>query len=528
MLKDEKIIQAVASILKRAEKQQDIERLLDTYVDVGIISQLSSKNNQVVYGRRGTGKTHIFKVLSTKIAEDRKNSVVYIDARTLGSSSQFSDLDIPIKQRCISLFRDLVTEIHNSLLDSIIRNPSDYQNAAFEALNDFSTVLTKPISTVTPESLRDAKMQKNEDEKNREFGFKSNGLFKISASKSESKEIENLTDVRYKVVQEDKIIFPELSSYLNDVLIKAELYLYIFIDEWASLPIDIQPYLAEFLKRSFLPNPKVILKIASLEYRSKFCTKSEPLGHIGFELGADISADIDIDDYFVYEKNPNQITAKFADIIYKHIKCDLPANYLESKFKISSGSKLVAKLFTHKNSFEELIRASEGVIRDFICIFSMSFFDSQRKGRSNIENKSVLEAARTWFEQDKSRNISDQLQAVLGKIVSEVIGNKRARSFLIPRELESHSVIQQLFDLRLIHIMKRGYADKFNPGIRYNIYSLDYGTYVDLINTSKEPEMDLKAIPTDAEIDEKDFVVPFDDKRSIRRIILTKDILFTQ
>jgi hypothetical protein len=68
--------------------------------------------------------------------------------------------------------------------------------------------------------------------------------------------------------------------------------------------------------------------------------------------------------------------------------------------------------------------------------------------------------------------------------------------------------------------MQRGYADKDNPGIRYNIYAIDYGAYVDLIGTSREPELDLATSQ-----EGPDVVVPFDDKRSIRRIILDKAVL---
>ncbi len=55
------------------------------------------------------------------------------------------------------------------------------------------------------------------------------------------------------------------------------------------------------------------------------------------------------------------------------------------------------------------------------------------------------------------------------------------RSFLLPKELASHPLIQRLFDLRVLHLVQRGYADKDRPGVRYNIYTLDYGTYVDLL-----------------------------------------------
>jgi hypothetical protein len=94
---------------------------------------------------------------------------------------------------------------------------------------------------------------------------------------------------------------------------------------------------------------------------------------------------------------------------------------------------------------------------------------------------------------------------------------------MIERDLEQHQIIQQLSDLRIIHLIKRGYADKDNPGRRYNIYTLDYGTYVDLKHTSKQPELDLFSTMDGDELSQR--VVPFDDKRSIRRIILTKEIL---
>jgi len=133
-----------------------------------------------------------------------------------------------------------------------------------------------------------------------------------------------------------------------------------------------------------------------------------------------------------------------------------------------------------------------------------------------------LEGARQWFEQDKDCNLDADLRQVLRRITDEVIGKRRARSFLLPRELSDHAVIQKLFDLRVLHLVQRGYADKDKPGVRHNIYSLDYGTYVDLINTSKKPDLGFTFHEDEPQ---EEFVVPFDDKRSIRRIILTEEIL---
>jgi hypothetical protein len=354
------------------------------------------------------------------------------------------------------------------------------------------------------------------------FSTSSDKKISIDSSASRQASIETENTKSYNVIQKDKVLFPDLNYLLLDFLNKAESTLYILIDEWSSLPIDIQPYLAEFLKRGFFSNSKVVIKIASLEYRSSFGISEANNTILGFEIGADISATLDLDDYYVYDRNPKNITEAFSDMLFKHLLSELPQDYIYSEYKIDSKDKLASTMFTNKNVFEELVKASEGVVRDLINIFAISYFDAERRNRASIDKKAVLDAARQWFQQDKSQNLDEELQCVLEKIVGDVIGHRRARSFLLPRKLEKNEVIQRLFDARVLHLMQRGYADKDNPGVRYNIYSLDYGTYVDLINTSKQPQLEL-SIMTDNSNEEQ--VVPFNDKRSIRRIILDEDIL---
>ena len=62
---------------------------------------------------------------------------------------------------------------------------------------------------------------------------------------------------------------------------------------------------------------------------------------------------------------------------------------------------------------------------------------------------------------------------------------------------------------------------KERPNLWVDPFSLDYGTYIDLLNTSKEPQLELE----EGNDVTPDSVVPFDDKRSIRRIVLTESIL---
>src|SRR5690625_146386 len=137
MLGDPRLMAAVSKINQRSERQQDAEKIIDTYVDVGLLPQLNNRKHQIFYGRRGTGKTHVMKVLAEQLQEDDTSAVVYIDCRTLGSSSQFSDFDLPISQRCLALFRDLLLSLQDGLLEFIANRSSLDQEAALEALAEF-------------------------------------------------------------------------------------------------------------------------------------------------------------------------------------------------------------------------------------------------------------------------------------------------------------------------------------------------------------------------------------------------------
>lgn len=501
LLEDQYLMQAVSGIRQRSERQQDVQKLIDVFVDVGIIAQINNTNNQIIYGRRGTGKTHIFRVLASHLLDNLSNAIVYVDARTLGSTSQFSDQAVPMKQRCLSLFRDVLGEVYNGLLDYIVNEQKDNANAALEALNELGKVMTEPVSTYAVERVTSRKVDKTSTLSSLDLSAGIKDGLGLSLRDNAGNSLEEEQTTAYRVAQQDKVIFPALHSLLKDVLQQSNITLFILLDEWSSIPIDIQPYLAEFLKRGFFANPQVVVKIASLEYRSNFGERQESGQILGFEIGSDISTALDIDDYYVYDRNPEVVTDLFSDMLYKHLKSELPDNYLESKYQITSGRRLVA-IFTDRFAVKELVRASEGVARDLINIFTSAYFAAQRTAHENITRGLILEAAHQWFEQDKAKNLDEELLQALATIVQEVVGHRRVRYFMLPREKENHPVIRRLFDSRVLHLIQRGYIDKRNPSLRYNTYTLDYGTYANLLKTNqfksdKKIERELREIDKD-------------------------------
>lgn len=521
MVQDKALAQAVAAIPQRSERQQDLQKLVGSFVDVGILPQIGNVNNQIIYGRRGTGKTHILRVLASDLKKNTAEIGIYIDARMLGSTSQFSDPTVPLPARCLALFRDVLGEIYNALLDHIVNQAPSNANALLDYLNDMSTLVTEPVTTYSPETMTVREATKDLDKTSLQIAAEKDRV-KLSVGSDVEQSRDNEKTTSFTVRREDKVIFPALSSTLKKVLDGCASKMYLLIDEWSSLPLDVQPYLAEFVKRAFLPLPEVVVKVASLEYRSEFRLDLGGGNLVGFEVGADMSAAIDIDDYYVYDRNPSRITEAFADMLYKHVYTELPADYLANNFQVSNGNTFARKLFSDTSVLQELVRASEGVARDLINIFNHAYFSAHRRGKEKVDKNAVTEAARLWYEQDKLRNLDEKLLELLRRIIEEVIGEKKARSFLLPRELGNHPLIQKLFDFRVLHVVQRGYADKDKPGVRYDIYTLDYGTYVDLMNTSKKPELGFTELPVDRP---EEFVVPFDDKRRIRRIILDPKIL---
>jgi hypothetical protein len=99
---------ALIGIARRAET---IEAgiLVDTFVNVGpLLAVLSSPNHQVVFGRRGTGKTH---ALIYMLEKKREKGVVgvFVDLRTIGSSGGiYGDTTISIPERGTRLLLDVL------------------------------------------------------------------------------------------------------------------------------------------------------------------------------------------------------------------------------------------------------------------------------------------------------------------------------------------------------------------------------------------------------------------------------------
>jgi hypothetical protein len=215
----ERIFQAAVSQIElRAEHQLDLAHLSATYVDPGIAVQVQNDNSQIIYGRRGTGKTHLLKVTRTELLRrnPRHRLAIYLDMRHLGSCTTFEDVSRPYSVRAASLLRDVLEIVHDGLLTHLTEPHVEIDYEAFEELNSFARAIVRTVmqeSDVTLEAIEESA-----------FHDDTNATLKLATTPGMSLSMRQCQAHREALVEKtsgrrvDKLVFGELSSTLTKVI----------------------------------------------------------------------------------------------------------------------------------------------------------------------------------------------------------------------------------------------------------------------------------------------------------------------
>ena len=502
-------------IEKRAERAGD-DKLTETFVDAApLMASVSTTDHQVIFGRRGTGKTHILKYLDDVVRRNGDLSI-YLDLRSVGSNgSVYSDREKTYAQRATPLLLDVLQALHEALLSVAIEfaeevNLSNVGPKLDELADAISTVeVVGPIERSVESSLTGSRQSGGEIG----IALELTGA-KLSAKATDSKQASstNRELVKRSGNEAYYVKFGTVQSCLKAVLeALGGRRVWLLLDEWSEIPLDIQPYLADLLRRCVVPLAGITLKVAAIEHRSNMSLRRQG-EYIGIELGADAGGDVNLDDFMVFDNDANRAKQFFAALLFKHYRA---TEGLSPEDGPQSADDFIHEIFTQITAFEEFVRAVEGVPRDAVYLASTV---ARRAYDRLISVQDVRDAARDWYQRDKATVLKSdpEMSNLLHWIIEEVIAHRRARAFLL-NSYQRHPLIDTLFDARLLHIQKKNISSHDDPGTRYDVYKLDYGCYVDLITTSKAPG---GLLPI-GEGESARFVdVPPDDYRSIRRAIL--------
>ncbi|RLL43909.1 hypothetical protein D8M04_13475 [Oceanobacillus piezotolerans] len=504
-------------LVKRAEKYSK-DHLVNTFVDTGALATLlTTIDNQILYGRRGTGKTHALAYLSN-VADGQGDYVVDIDMSNIGSTGGiYGSFDIPVTERATRLLVDTLIQIHENLLNKVMDDVNkeldpnllplldELADALSQVYVEGSTEITqgydREYQDTTNDSI-DGSVNKKGIELNLSMQQTTNQRHNQSVSKMQSGVIRH------------RVHFGSVQSVMKKILKKLNgKRLWILIDEWSEIPLELQPYLADLLRRSIFPLSDITVKIAAIEQRSKFKSKSTNRDYIGLEIGGDASAILNLDSIMVFNNDQEKAKDFFEQLLYTHIKALIESKTGEA-FELNS-EKVINEIFTQQKAFEEFVKAAEGVPRDAINIIGIAVLNS---GDNKISIPNIRSAAKSWYNRAKERDIINaESKKLLRWIIEEVIAHRKARAFLLKTDTYDE-LINDLFDARLIHVLKENVSARDRVGERFVVYSIDYGCYVDLLQTANAPQGLFEAVVDDES--EVYVEVPSDDYRSIRRAIL--------
>jgi hypothetical protein len=495
---------AVKNIDFRSERRG---KYLNIFEDWGILDSLENNSNQVIFGRRGSGKTHLigsFEEKNDKIQNNNK-VVTFVDLRD-ASSMCLVDADDKDKRKLFAfeffwrtaylIFVQLKNKLENQYVSTSDEIKKDKISDALSKVNELLDLISEnKISHQVGILLR--------EKIDRPIGFKTkNGD------------------------QEGYLKERSIKEYLESIVKALGLdYIVILLDEWSSIPSSVQPYFADMVKKALIVSPKISAKISTIRFRTRFSASENTGDSYGLELGADVFGEIDLDTLKVWEKDFEGAVDFYRKLLFKHIRFEL--NKFGIINDILTEGHLVDRMFSSEDAFRELVRAGEGIPRDFLNVFkraySLYYSDT---GKKAITMKHIRNAAMNWYEEDKLANIDRNSGAykVLERIINQVITKFKKKAFLVTSELSGDEDLQYLVDLRLLHRIHQGWSSKSQPGKRYDIFSIDYGSFIRLLDTKEGREIDLDLFHELATEEKVALEQPLPDLdlRSIRRIIVNE------
>jgi len=477
----------------RAERNTT-DSFLKIFADRKTLSRLDNNNNQIVYGRRGAGKSHLLLALGEHLLEKntevKKVIPIYIDLRKL--LPLITESDSTKTETSVLIFQQVVNEILSVLTDKLryIFNISEVGDKSyFEETK--KTLLSDLLNRLNIEF---------DGRKIRKLGaveFSTEEIQKITGSlelsKSPNLSASSLKEL--KDIHSDQYIkyisFSEISKSLSDLSTTLDnIDIVCLIDEWSELPINLQPYVSELLKRTFIAS-NFILKIGAIPYRSKFREYFDNENKIGLEEGGDIFS-VYLDNRYIFESDKNFTREFYNELLLKHLR-----DVDEELFKNVDERKFINMFFANQ-ALSEILIASAGIPRDFMHLFILSF-----NNRTNLSLRIILRNIRSatsdWYVSDKKEEIEkdESVKYLFEGIVNEIVIKKKKTHFLLPQKFSDNKYIKKLVDLRVLHIRQKGISHKHTTNKLYDVYSVDYGSYTSLDITKNSLDTDYTQLMQD-------------------------------
>jgi hypothetical protein len=428
------------------------------YIDISnALAKANSKQNHVIFGRRGCGKSLLLQ--ESRRTLDEKTKVIYLNCEDFKNHS-FPNVLIEILD---SIFQELEKHVTGwfgrkrrckQVLASIRENLLSLKGQADEQKS-------KVKETVTSENANSLSAGASALDKQINLSYTDKNATKAAIEKeyehADSK-IHRLNLLLVEIKKQIREVF-DLSTSVKSVFIQ--------LDDFYHLPKIFQPHVTDYIHRLCKDVP-LYFKIATLRHASVLFAdrKGQPTGAQERHDYQPLNVDFTLQDVGKTEKQLKQIFHAFAK------KAGMSAESFDKLFK--------------GEGFRRLALAGGGVPRDCLSILVELISNSEgpvdRIGKDDIRAMSFTSFEHRIEELKNDSEQSEQDSLLKGiYVLREFCLNKGNNIFMVSEQtLREHDnlkeLINRLLDYRIIHSVGTAYTHKSRSG-SYEAFMIDIGSY---------------------------------------------------
>lgn len=454
-----------------------------------VVGLFSQRNHEMIFGRRGTGKTTLLKALKfyTNHVNTKPIFSIYVDMEDI----------VPNEIEFINEEDDsIVIETYRNLMSHIIEQLIELGDEIIEKKKFRTLSYSKnEIAKIDKSMLKLLDLVENGNQK--------------TINKHGTREVVNASEKGYTgalsaTLRRDAILFGRLGIFkkkhkintiatsenftyvLNIQSIRNELStvigllkierIIICIDEFTrvdkGMKETIQPKVAQLIKDTLFRIGKISVKLSSLWHKTK--SQRRQIGGIrdGIELGEDIKCNLDLDTMF-FEDSYNQV-------FFKNMLTNLYVMNQQIKASDSISDFILDSLFNNKDVFMLLICGSQGVPRIFGNLLISAIELRIARQKSKIDAEIAYECIVKDYSVNVRRRLPNENELV--KKFDSFISDKKSRFVLIAFDEYQQNVdkINSLVDCCFIHQYPSETVDR-NLRNAYKVFLVHYGNYIEAL-----------------------------------------------
>lgn len=448
------------------------------YVDVSrALDDAVTRQNHVVFGRRGCGKTLLLRAANKKV--DQNIHVIYINCEDYKRHS-FPNVLIEILDR---IFADLEDFLRGW------RGWFGQRGRSRREIRRIRSDLAK-LKDAADELDREVKEIHASEVANRNrAGVAMEGLqLGLDGTEAQKASVEQQYKRHDSKIHDLDLLLPQLKQCIVRFFESSReaKFFFIELDDFYHLARTMQPYVADYVHRLCKDVP-FYFKIATLRHASILYSDREgqPMGAQERHDFQPINVDFTLADF-------KKTSAQLRQILYEFgHRADIPKAGIDGLF-VGQG-------------FDRLVLASGGVPRDFLSLLLEGLAPkaegAERIGKDDVRllSLAVFRKRIEELKADAEEQDQDFLMRGIYAVRQFCVTDKKCNVFLVPDEdlqKDKYGIrgfLSRLLDYRIIHSAGTALTHKSRPGT-FTAYMIDIGSYANLRKLAgRFDEIDLTA-----------------------------------